>query len=368
MKKCFSNRKSRQFYERRAAKQLKRRLLSRERRKRVRRVAMGPASNALTRRRILADRSGKHTPVLAPAVFSFIKNTPEMIVFIEKVDTLWRKRRPVWIILRDVEEIDYGGILVLLSVMIRFKARGVKFNGDWPLSQVARDTLASSGFFTSLGLSFNDRDHYKVGSLKGILTHAHRNVEAELTDRVLGKAAQIIWGKPARCQGAQRVFLELMQNTNNHASLAGRGEKHWWLAAHHDSNKHTVSFAFVDYGVGVFKSLRSKQAGDKFFGVLEKMLIGFRDNLSASDADVLKKILEGELHRTASRKYYRGKGLPGIKEALDRGWIANLHIITNKVRADVARGSFELMTRNFEGTFLHWEISTKNLHCFDDEP
>jgi hypothetical protein len=40
-------------------------------------------------------------------------------------------------------------------------------------------------------------------------------------------------------------------------------------------------------------------------------------------------IFEGELHRTATGKSYRGKGLPGVYEALQKNKISNLAMITN---------------------------------------
>src|SRR2546430_2748046 len=98
-----------------------------------------------------------------------------------------RKRHPVWVTLREVEQIDYDGIVVLLSVMIRFRARGIRFNGDFPEDAKALEILKSSGFFTALNLNYNDRDYYKVGDARGIATHAHKAVDSKLTDGLLRK-------------------------------------------------------------------------------------------------------------------------------------------------------------------------------------
>ena len=41
----------------------------------------------------------------------------------------------------------------------------------------------------------------------------------------------------------QRVFIELMQNTNNHAAYNVTGEKHWWLCVDYDNSMNKVYFS-----------------------------------------------------------------------------------------------------------------------------
>lgn len=71
----------------------------------------------------------------------------------------------------------------------------------------------------------------------------------------------------------------------------------------------------------------------------------------------LKIILDGELHKTVTKDYFRGKGLPGIKEALDSNKISSLVIISNNVYADVSSGDYHLLGNELLGTFVSWEIN-----------
>lgn len=289
-----------------------------------------------------------------------------MINFIARLEELRQQRRPVFVELQNVEQLEYDGLVVLLSVMVQFKSAKIRFNGDFPINAQARDILETSGFFKGLDIPLRESEGYRIGDGQGIVTHAHTSVESQLTARVIEHASKAIWGRPYRCQGAQRVFVELMQNTNNHASPEHRGGKHWWVSVCHRDDGKKVSIAFVDYGVGVFRSLRSKRQGEKFYGALEQMKANVGnlvDKMRYNDAELLRGILRGEMHRTVSGKPFRGKGLPGIRAALERNAIANLHIITNTVSGDVGADKYELLDQNFEGTFLYWELNNSIEHC-----
>ena len=67
------------------------------------------------------------------------------------------------------------------------------------------------------------------------------------------------------------MYLELMQNTNNHASLKVFGEKHWWLSVNYDKDNNKVKFSFVDFGMGIFKSLENKNSKSKIYGIIGKL-------------------------------------------------------------------------------------------------
>jgi hypothetical protein len=194
----------------------------------------------------------------------------------------------------------------------------------------------------------------------GIYTHANKNVDSSLGSRIIQKASETIWGKSRRCQGVQRVLLELMQNTHNHASLQIQGEKHWWLSVNHEHVSNKACFSFVDFGVGVFASLNNKPPKSKWGQWKEKMAGLFRN-----ESDLLKLILDGKLHETVTGKKYRGKGLPGIADVMRRGHISRLHVITNKVYADVEQEHYRLLKSSFNGTFVYWELDSKNRSCSD---
>jgi hypothetical protein len=175
----------------------------------------------------------------------------------------------------------------------------------------------------------------------------------------MAEASITIWGEKRICKGLQRTLLELMQNTNNHADIEEKGAKHWWLSVNHDKRNKKVSFYFVDYGVGIFESLKSKPAGNKWFGWFEKLK---EKILHGGNEDILRLLLNGEMHKTVTGLPFRGKGLPGIKETLDRKQISGLLIISNNVYADAGKQKYLRLSNQFSGTFVTWELNEKNIN------
>lgn len=293
--------------------------------------------------------------IKAPTNFSLIDNPEDSISFIDLINVCYIKRRRVFIDLEFVNNIGHGAIVVLLSKMIQFKANNIRFNGNFPRDTKAKSMLKRSGFFDNLYKEFNVQDEYELMPMgNSIYTHAQKTVNSELTDTIIKKSSTSIWGEEKRCLGLQRVFLELMQNTNNHASFETSGEKHWWMSINYKKEDNKVCFSFLDFGVGIFESLANKKNGTTFFGVLDKIIGIFspKDN-----SDILRLLLSGEIHRTASKKYYRGKGLPGIFNACMKNEIKNLKIISNNAYADISLEVYKKLKNNFTGTFVYWELT-----------
>ena len=62
-----------------------------------------------------------YTIITAPNNFSFIENTEEMNIFIQKVSTQFEKKNRTFIDLKNVTHVAYNAMVVLLSIMIQFK-------------------------------------------------------------------------------------------------------------------------------------------------------------------------------------------------------------------------------------------------------
>jgi hypothetical protein len=245
--------------------------------------------------------------------------------------------------------------------MIRFRAANLKFNGDYPTNRQVRDKLIASGFFRHLYDKVRNEDKYNLSESGGLIyTHALKIVDSVQADLIVKDASQFIWGTPQRCLGVQRTFVELMQNTHNHASQKRKGEHHWWVSLSKDESKKNVSISFLDFGLGIFNSLFNKKEGDQFYGWQQNMYKLFP--LSKSNDQLLRLILKGELHKSATKKLYRGKGLPGIYEAAQNNKISALHIISNNVSANIERDDYHLLKNSFDGTLVSFEINYNTIH------
>lgn len=317
----------------------------------------GVRKQALTIRNEFAHTPKALFPITAPERLQFIRNPEAVCKFIANLQKCFDDEKPVYVELRKVKEIDDDAIIVLLSVMVRFKSQRIRFNGDHPRDKGARAIIRGSGFFDHLYKGFSEEESYSLSGKSSIVTHAMRVVDAALGAKIIESASEVVWGEKKRCTGVQRTLIELMMNTNNHASLEVVGEKHWWLSVKHIKEQNRVAFSFVDYGVGIFTSLQNKTASSKFFGALQAI---YQRLFGTNNAKALEMIFRGELHRTATGKTYRGKGLPGIYQAWEDKKISNLALITNNVFFDSRTDTYKILNTPFEGTFVYWELCLEN--------
>ena len=346
-----------------AQKSFKRKLRSKQKKKQRNRSFIGIQTK--TRKELNRNRNAKHqfsnyTHIKAPTYFSLTKNTEETLEFISKIENCFKNRKKVFVDLSHVEVIANGAIVVLLSILVQFKSNKIEFNGNFPLNTEAKNVLKNSGFLKYLFKNIDEQDIYTFEN--EICTHANKKVNSELSENIIKKASMSIWGDERRCTGVQRVFLELMQNTNNHASIYKQGEKHWWATVNHSQVDNKVNFSFIDFGVGVFESLANKKEDNKFFDAYNKVKKVFS---FTTNAQLLKLLVDGEVHKTVTGKYYRGKGLPGIFEACKNNKISNLIIISNDALADYSNNKFISLTNKLSGTYVYWELNENNVNIKD---
>ena len=330
--------------------------------KRLRNIAKNNMSK--TQRKELAikkqlDQSFKSYKHLdAPSNFSLLDNTEQVVAFIKEIDRCFELRRDIFIEMTKIQNIAYGAIVVLLSKLVQFRSKKIRVNGNFPQNKEAKKMLKESGFIDYLyKANIEEKNEYYIDDK--ICTHANRIADPILSDSVIKNMSKLLWGEERRCIGVQRVFLELMQNTNNHASEIA-GEKMWWSSIVPvkglDGHTEKICFSFIDYGVGIFSSLANKKKGI-FLGVIDKIKKIFGD---INDAEMMRLLLRGEIHKTATGKTFRGKGLPGIYNALKKNDISSLRIISNYAYADVENDIYKTLQNDFSGTYVYWELNLNN--------
>lgn len=355
MTKYKTSSKYKRKHQRLSLKKHRRELSSKEKRKIQRRSKQGKSKFQLSQENTSFD----FTTLTAPQYFSFIEEPEKTIKFINKLEYLYLKHKSVYLDLQNIKSLDHSAVTVLVSVMFSFKSRNISFHGNLPHKRELAKILIDSGFFKYLSKPIGKKIEYTIGKENQIFARANKEVNSELGLIVMAEATTTIWGVKRTCKGLQRTLLELMQNTNNHAELREKGAKHWWLSVNHDKREKKVSFYFVDYGVGIFESLKSKPTGNKWFGWIEKLRNKFK---YGGNDEVLKLLLNGDMHMTVTGQHFRGKGLPGIKEVLDRNQISNLKIISNNVYADVRKDKYTKLSNEFSGTFVTWELNELNIN------
>lgn len=355
------NEKKKRVLLNRSRKLLRLRLRSKAKKKAKRRRLLGLSKaqvNAMRQRerdqKFIQRTFASYKHIEAPKCLSMIENTEGTLAFISELENSLNRSEKVFVVLRHVDKIASGAIVVLLSIMIKFKDKGVAFNGDHPKNVIARQNLANSGFFERLYQQ--DGDAYSIRGRGGIFTHADKVVDSRLSDELIQKVSTLIWGQPYRCTGVQQVYIELMQNTNNHASLRGPNEHHWYTTVTYNHKKKKACFSFIDYGVGIIQSINKNEKG-KFWNALSRIMNLLRPR---NNGDFLRLLLDGSVHKTATGHYYRGKGLPGIYKAFQDNKISNLVVITNDAFADCSQNTYKTLSNKFEGTYIYWELDYNN--------
>src|SRR5665648_94113 len=353
MKKNEPNRKL--VIKRLAEKSWKRKLRSKYKKRQRNKLFSGvnlEKRKEINRSELVKQQLSHYKRIKAPTHFSLTQNTEETLSFIGEIENCFKHKQKVFVDVSHVEKIANGAIVVLLSILVNFKSNDIDFNGNFPKNSKVLKDLKDSGFFKYLYKNIDKQESYSFEN--GICTHANKKASSELSEKIIRKASLHIWGEERRCTGVQRVFLELMQNTNNHASINKQGEKYWWATISPSSDEKKVTFSFIDYGVGIFESLSNKPEDNKFFDAINKVKNVFK---FTSNAELLKLLLNGDVHKTVTGKYYRGKGLPGVFNACRNNKISNLIIISNDAIADYSNDTYKSLNNRLSGTFVCWELN-----------
>lgn len=337
MKKYFTSWKYKKRNTKRAKNRLKRRLVSKAKQKAKRRKNIGLKKEDKKKKKTSDTFVNKK----APPNFSFVENTEAVLQYLEELKTLFKRRQNVMINLKDITHLTNDAIVLLLSFVKNPKiVNGVAIKGNYPSDERLRKIFIESGIFNKH--DGNEAKNY-------ILTRQNKKAEGGIAAELIKRAAKEIFGEDGRCPGIYRALMESMANTCYHAKPKQIGHETWWLTVYHDREDNHVSFAFIDLGVGIFKSSKMND-----FKMKAASLFGLSDN-----RDILKEIISGR--KLSSTKIpYRGKGLPTIYKGLERNYYSNLKIISNDVKADLSTGEFVNLKTEFNGTFLYWELNNTN--------
>lgn len=297
------------------------------------------------------------TDVPAPKEFSFVQNPNEISAFISNLVIYYQRKTQVNVLLHDITTLGYDAVVVLMSILIKFKLSRIPFNGSKPKDNNLRQKLEDSDFFYAIGIKKFRHNQNSIGTNE-VCTNWNSHVEGAVIAKLISNSTTLLFGKVRRAQGAYRVLIELMLNTNNHAGSRNNKPALWWLSINFNAAEEKITFSFVDYGVGIFRSLSSKKRNSKWGGLkkaLNKIGIDF-DN----QVELMRKLLDGEIHSLVHGERHRGNGLPGIVKVFKRQQISNLHVISNSVHADVGGDEYKKLDSNFEGTFIYFELTKIN--------
>lgn len=139
-------------------------------------------------------------------------------------------------------------------------------------------------------------------------------------------------------------LIEVIGNASEHGLL--NKNINWWMLKYKDQSRKCMTYVFVDMGLGIIESYRRS-------GLLKRYSLRDKKKIPL-DA------LYGKLG-SSTKKDGRGRGLPQIREAVEKGIVSDFVLITNSVSLHYIDSKFVVTTNpNFIGTYFSWTINKEN--------
>lgn len=289
-----------------------------------------------------------HQKVVAPKNFSFIDNIDEMLSFFKRGDDLAKKRINVKFDLSEVEELTPDAIAVFVSLFNNPSYnQGVHMTGNAPKDPTIKRMFMGSGFYDHV------KSQAKPKVIEGnFLLHkvSNKKVETSIAKTATDFCAKYTFKDSRKFRPVYEILIELMANTNNHASPIGPSVYDWWLYIFYDKKTNTTSYSFLDFGIGIFKSKSFIKYSERFF-------LTFKSTQSTKE--MAEDLLNGKISsRTGLSE--RGKGFKCMTENAKNENINRFYIVSNRVYIDVKNRSSREIETDFNGTFIYWEVTNEN--------
>lgn len=173
-------------------------------------------------------------------------------------------------------------------------------------------------------------------------TESFRTVDPDFIDEIVLELRKI--GFSEYYEPFYDYLVELIGNATEHG-ICNR-KINWWMLRYRDYQKKCMVYVFVDMGLGIIKSYKKS-------GLPLRYLLRTKNNIPL-DA------LYGKLG-SSTKKNNRGRGLPQIREIIEKGLISDFILITNSVSLRYIDNEFIVSENpNFIGTYFSWTINKDN--------
>ena len=305
--------------------------------------------------RIKYNNELKRYEFFTPNNFSFIDNPNETITFFNDIFNFvsknTRNKRDIFINSVKTEKLTIDAIMFLIAIINNLNVsikKNLSFAGNEPVSKEAKDDFKESGFYKyvkKIGNSPIDKNDNDIQIVSGNICDV--NLAQRISDFIQKRTKIDI----SKLRFIYVMMIELMSNTHKHAynDTEELLNSRWFCFVKYlDADR--IAFSFLDTGLGIPTTIRKN--------FLEKInLLGI-----STDNDFLCSVLNGDF-RTATKKEYRGKGIPKIREFSRNNKIQNLHIISNKADVLVLPNEYkrEIILSKLRGTLYYWEININKI-------
>lgn len=280
----------------------------------------------------------------APADFSLVSNTNEVLKYFSDVEKATRKGNNIIFDIKDVTSLTPDAIAFLVAcIKDQDFTHGVLYKGNAPSDPGLEKMFTASGFYDHVIAPGN----FKQGKENLLHRETHIKVKSDVAKNAALIGINHVFRGKRIFEPLYEILIESMSNTNNHASPEEDVNCKWSLLVYSDPKKRMTSYSFLDLGIGIFESAVVK---DYIRNI-------FKGTLLYSNLNLVDKLLSGELQsRIDKDREIRGKGIPQIVDSASSVHFQRFYIISNDVKIDLKTRKAELLKNNFKGTFLYWEL------------
>ncbi len=286
----------------------------------------------------------------APKSLSFLLNLAETVAFFQQIEKRISIGTNIYLDLSKIESLTGDAILYLLSIANRTKLLEGKgsIQGNVPENDEARKYLEASGFYKYVRSSstFIPINQNFFAIRRGVLVDPTTLKEAIMFSIEKSRNNSTI--KSFLKNDIYRSLNEATGNVAQHAYSKNGLDRYWWLMVEFLEEKSKLRFYVLDNGLGISETI-AKKIKERIFDLLIELFINH------TDADYLLSALKGEF-RSATKKKYRGFGLPEIRSIAENKHIAEFYILSNYGFVDVKKMKPTKLSSKIQGTLLIWEI------------
>jgi len=254
------------------------------------------------------------------------------------------RRKEIYIDFSRVEQIRKSDLMVLMAQLekMTIEKKSVKVKGKIPKN------------ISDLFDEFYEKDtHEKITHLNLVPTMKNaiyaRDINPSIVENTVQDLNRLGVNNDSHGYGfyerIKALLTEIIGNAVEHG-IKNRNIN-YWLASKVKNNQQVVTF--VDMGKGIAYSHKKS-----------KLPLYYRITGLFSDNKIVMDSLLGKL-RSSTRDPFRGKGLPEIREIIEKEFVSEFVLITNKTLIQYRKNKFTTSKiANFKGTYYCWTISKQN--------
>jgi hypothetical protein len=309
--------------------------------------------------------------VNCPNECSFITQPELAITFFKAAKTAYEAGGSVQYNLKDVTSFCETAAAVLMAFIKDRKInKGLPSKIIWPDDIKVRERLISYGIQKKISQNDISDVEVRLEPIKVTESKVANLVAKDLVDTT----SNILFGEPRKIKELYAILIEMMANTNNHASKymynvpsiikkvaaddAGSEVVKWWLFSFYDVEKHAIKYVFIDFGVGMFESLPVKQ----FIQRVPVPIISFDSGNEVrlqkrrvELAHMFENLVAGRISSSTGDPS-RGRGIPLIADCASSHMFSQFNIIANDAYVDLKKRVAAAMNEHFSGTLFHFEL------------